>query len=133
MFNDKAERRLWFIHSCRTMAFAYFVEFNRTAFMANCLRSGMKHLLSRRLVQVVTVFGWSLRFAHKDFIASFRIVFRLKCRPTEDVGMYFWLEIKMQGKQPPSNKLQSYLLLVTKLSFGEIVVHFSLFHFSCGF
>ena len=82
------------------MAFEYFAEFNPTAFIANCLRSGMKQLLSRRLVQVVTVFERSLRFVHKDFIASFGIVFLLKCRPTEDVGMYFWLEIKMQGKYP---------------------------------
>ena len=36
--------------------------------------------------------------------------FPVKCRSTEDVGMYFWLETKMQGKQPPDNSLQSYLL-----------------------
>ena len=38
----------------------------------------------------------------------FRIVFPMKCRPTEDVGMYFWLETKLQGKQPPRNSPQSY-------------------------
>ena len=55
--------------------------------------------------------------------------FPMKCRPTEDVRMYFWLETKMQGKQPPGNSLQSYLFLVTKLSFGKTVVRFSLSHF----
>ena len=53
----------------------------------------------------------------------------MKCRPTEDVRMYFWLETKMRGKQPPDNSLQSYLFLVTKLSFGKTVVRFSLSHF----
>ena len=113
------------------MAFEYFLAFNWTAFMVNCLRNEMKHL-SRRLVQAATDFGCSLRFPNKNFIASFRIVLRRKCRPTEDVGMYFWLETKMQGKQPPGNTLQGYLFLVTKLSFGETVVHFSLSHFSSG-
>ena len=56
----------------------------------------------------------------------------MKCRPTEDVGVYIWLETKMQGKQLPGNTLQSYLFLVTKLSFGETVVHFSLSYFSGG-
>ena len=55
--------------------------------------------------------------------------FPMKCCPTEDVRMYFWLETKMQGKQPLSNSLQSYLFLVTKLSFGQTVVRFSLSHF----
>ena len=53
----------------------------------------------------------------------------MKCHPTEHVRMYFWLETKMQGKQPPGNLLQSYLFLVTKLSFGKTVVHFSLSQF----
>ena len=100
--------------------------------MVNCLRSGIKHSLSRRLVQAVTDFGCSLRFPRKGFIASFRIVFPMKCRPTEDVGMYFWLETKMQAKQPPGNTLQSYLFFVTKLSFDETSVRFSLSHYSGG-
>ena len=100
--------------------------------MVNCLNSGIKHSSSKRLVQAVTDFGCSLRFPHKDFIASFRIVLRMKCRPTEDLQMYFCLETKMQGKQRLGNTLQKYLFLVTKLSFdvGETVVHFSLSHFS---
>ena len=65
---------------------------------SNCLRSEIKHSSSRRLVQAVTEFGCSLPFQLKDFIATFRIVFRMKCHPTEDVGMYFLLETKMQGK-----------------------------------
>ena len=101
------------------MAFEYFLVFNRTAFMVNCLRSVIKYSLSRRLVQAATDFGCSLCFPPKNLIASFRIVFRMKCRPTEDVGMYFCLETKMQGKQLPCNSLQSFLLLVTKLFFGE--------------
>ena len=114
------------------MAFEYFVVFNWITFMVTCLRSGIKHSLSRRRVQALIVFGYSLRFLLEDFIASFRIVLRMKCRPTEVVRMYFWLEIKMQDKQPPSNTLQSYLILVTQLSFGETVVHFSLSQFSGG-
>ena len=94
------------------MASEYFVVFHRTVLMVNCLRSGIKHSSSRRLVQAVTVFGWSLRFPHKDFIDSFRIVCPMKCRPTEDVGMYSWLETKIQGKQPPGNTLQKHLFLV---------------------
>ena len=97
--------------------------------MVNCLRSGIEHSSSRRVVQAMTVFGCFLRFPHKDFIASIRTFFSMKCRPTEDFRMYFWLESKMQGKQPPGNSLQSYLFLVTKLSFGKTVVLFSLFHF----
>ena len=85
--------------------FNNFVVFNRTAFMVNCLRSGIKHSSSRKLVQAVTIFGCSLCFRRKDFIALFRIVFPMKCRPTEDVEMYFWLETKIQGKQPPGNTL----------------------------
>ena len=80
----------------------------------------------------MTDFGCSLRVPHKDFIALFRIVLRTECRPTEDVGMYFWVETKMQGKQPLGNTLQSYLVLVTKLSFGETAVHFYLSHFLGG-
>ena len=102
--------------------------------MVNCSNSGIKHSSSRRLVEGVTDFGCSLRFPHKDFIASFKIVLRMKCRPTEDVRTYFCLETKMQGKQRPGNMLQKYLFLVTKLSFdvGETVVHFSLSRFSGG-
>ena len=97
--------------------------------MVNCLRSGIKHSSSRRLVQAVIFFGWFLRFPHKDFIDSFRIVFPMKCRPTEDVGMYFLLETKMKGKQPPGNTLQSYLFLVTNYpsakQLSTLVSHFS--------
>ena len=130
MFIGKVEWRFWFIRLCRKMAFEYFLVFNRTAFMVNCLRSGIKHSSSRKLVQAMTVFGWSPRFPHKDFIATFRIVFLMRCRPNEDVGMYYWLETKMQFKEPLGNTLQCYLSLVTKLSFGETVVHFSISHFS---
>ena len=98
--------------------------------MDNCLRSRIKHSSSRKLVQAVTVFGRSLCFPHEDFIASFKIVFPMTYRPTEDVGMYSWLETKMQGKEPSGNTLQICLSLVTKLSFGETVVHFSLSFFS---
>ena len=56
----------------------------------------------------------------------------MKCRPAEDVGMYFWFERKMEGKLPLGNTLQRYLFLVTKLSFGDTVVRFSLSHFSGG-
>ena len=132
MFNGKIEWTFWFIRLCRMTAFEYFVVFNRTAFMVDCLRSWMKHSSSRRLVQAVRNFGCFLCFLHTDFIAPFRIVFPMKCCPTEDVGMYFWLETKMQGKQPPSNSLQSYLFLIKKLSFGETVVHFSFSHFQGG-
>ena len=115
--------------SRRKITFERFAVFNQTAFIVNCLRSGVAHSLSRRVVQAMTVFGCFLCFPHKDFIASIRIFFAMKCRPIEDVRMYFWLETKMQGKQPPSNSLQSYLFLVTKLSFGKTVVRFSLSHF----
>ena len=77
----------------------------------------------------MTVFGCFLRFPHKDFIASIRIFFAMKCRPTEDVRMHFWLETKMQARQPPGNTLQSQLFLVTKLSFGETVVCTPFFFF----
>ena len=98
-------------------------------FKVICLRSEIKHSSSRKLVQPVPVFGLSLCSQHKDFIASFRIVFSMKCRPNEDVGMYFGLETRIQGKQPPGNSLPSYLFLVTKQSFGEAVVsQFSLYH-----
>ena len=53
----------------------------------------------------------------------------MKCHPTEDIRMYFWLNTKMQGKQPPGNSLQSYLILVTKLFFGKTVVCFGFSHF----
>ena len=93
------------------MASEYFVAFKRTAFVVNCSRSGIKHSSSKRLVQAVKVFGCSLRFPRKDFIALFRIVFPMKCHLIEDIEMYFWLETKMQGKQPLGNSLQSYLVL----------------------
>ena len=108
------------------------VIFNRTEFMVNCLRSEIKHSSSRRLVQAVKLFGCTLRFPHKDFIALIRIVFIMKCRPTEDVGMYLWLETNTQGKQPQGISLQSYLFLVTKLPFDETFVRFSLSHFAGG-
>ena len=97
--------------------------------MVNCLRSGIEHSSSRRVVQAMTVFGCFLRFPHKDFIASIRIFFAMKCHPIEDIKMYFWLETKIQSKQPPGNSMQSYLFLVTKLSFGKTVARFSLSHF----
>ena len=99
----------WFIHLCKMMAFEYFLVSNRTAFMVNCLRSVIKHSSSRRLVQAATDFGCSLRFPHKIFIPSFRIVLRRKRRLTENFGTYFWLETKLQGKQQPGNTLQRYL------------------------
>ena len=71
--------------------------------MVNCLRSDIKHSSSRILVEAMTDFGCSLRYLQKNFIPSFRIVLRMKCRLTEDVEMYFWLETKTQGKQPPGN------------------------------
>ena len=49
----------------------------------------------------------------------------MKCCSTEDVCMYFWLKTKMQGKHLPGNMLQSYLFLVTELSFAK---HFSPLH-----
>ena len=135
MFNGKVEWRFWFIHLCRTMAFEYFVVFNRTVFTVNCLRKGIKHSASRGLVQAVTDFGCSLSFPHKEFNASFRIILRMKCRPTEGVGIYFWLETKMQGEQPLGNMLQSRLFLVTKLTFGETLQATSVFltsRVACG-
>ena len=129
MFISKVEWRFWLIHLCRTITFGHFAVFNQTAFMVSCLRSGIAHSSSRKGVQAMTVFGCFLRFPHKDFIASIRIFFAMKCHPIEDVRMYFWLETKMQGKQPPGNSLQNYLILVTKLSFGKTVVRFSLSRF----
>ena len=46
----------------------------------------------------------------------------------EDIRMYFLLKTKM-----PGNLLQSYLILVTKLSFPKIVICFSLSHFESDF
>ena len=114
------------------MAFEYFIVLIRITFMANCLRTGIKQSSSRKLVQALTGYGCSLRFPRNDFIVSFRIVFPMKCRLIEDIGMNFWLETKMQGKQLLGTLLQSYLVLVTKLYFGVTVVHFSLSHFSGG-
>ena len=114
------------------MAFEYFLLINRTALMVNCLRSGINTPSSRRLVQAVTDFGCSLRFPHKNFIASFRIVLRRKVAPLKTSGCISGSKQKTQGKRPPGNSLQSYLFLLTKLSFGKTVVHFNFSHLSGG-
>ena len=49
----------------------------------------------------------------------------------QDVHVSGWKQ-KFKDKQPSGNILQSYLFLVTKLSFGKTVSHFILSHFSDG-
>ena len=65
VFIGKVEWRFWFIHPCRTITFEHFAVFNQTAFMVNCLRSGIAQSSSRRVFQTMTVFGCFLCFPHK--------------------------------------------------------------------
>ena len=88
-FFGKVKWRFWFIHLCRTITFEHFAVFNRIAFMVNFLRSGIAHLLSRRAVQAMTVFGFFLRFPPKDFIGSIRSFSLWYLAPLKTLGCIF--------------------------------------------
>ena len=51
----------------------------------------------------MTIFGFFLCFPYKDIITFFRIVFPMKCRPTEDIGIYFWF-VNNNAKQTATRK-----------------------------
>ena len=95
VFNGKVEWTFWFIHLCRTVGFEYFVVFQPDTVHGELFQKYNKTSHGPEDFQTMTVSGCSLRFPHKDFVASFRIVLHMKCRPTEDAVTYFWLEKKM--------------------------------------
>ena len=102
VFNGKGECRFWFI---RTMAFEYFVVLIQIVFIVNCFRSGIKNLASQKVV-----LGSLHCFLLIDFIAFFRIVFSVKCRSTEDIGIYLWF-VKKNASQPATQKHAETLLI----------------------
>ena len=60
----------------------------------------------------LTVFGSFHRFPHKDFIAFFKIVFPVKCRSTEDIGIYLWLVNKNETQTASWKHAEKLLIFV---------------------
>ena len=52
------------------------------------------------------------RFPYKDFIAFFGIVFPVKCRSIDDIGIYLWLENKNERQTATSKHAEKLLIFV---------------------
>ena len=112
VLNGKVERRLLFIHLC----FWIFCSTYPDCVHGQLSEKWEKTLSVLKTCPRLTVYGSFPRFPHKDFIAFFRIVFAMRCRPTEDIGIYFWRENK-NARQTATRKHAEKLLI-----FGDYTI-----------